>query len=69
MDNNEDRLVQLEIKLSYLEDFMNQVQQVAVEQAKEIEHLKTENKRMAEKIRDLFDNMDQDIPNRKPPHY
>lgn len=65
----EDRITQLEIKVSYLEDFLNQVQEVAVEQARDIEKLKAENKLMAEKIRDLIENAEGDIPNRKPPHY
>jgi len=65
----EERLTQLEIKLAYMEDFMNQIQEVAVQQTKDIEKLKAENKMMAEKIRDLIENAEGDIPNRKPPHY
>ena len=65
----EDRLTQLEIKLAYMEDFVNQIQEVAVQQTRDIEKLKAENKLMAEKIRDLIENMEGDIPNRKPPHY
>lgn len=65
----EDRITQLEIKLAYMEDFMNQIQEVAVQQTKDIEKLKAENKMMAEKIRDLIENSEGDIPNRKPPHY
>lgn len=65
----EDRITQLEIKLAYMEDFVNQIQEVAVQQTKDIERLKAENKMMAEKIRDLIENMEGDIPNRKPPHY
>lgn len=65
----EDRITQLEIKLAYMEDFVNQIQEVAVQQTRDIEKLRTENKMMAEKIRDLIENMEGDIPNRKPPHY
>lgn len=65
----EDRITQLEIKLAYMEDFMNQIQEVAVQQTRDIEKLKAENKMMAEKIRDLIENAEGDIPNRKPPHY
>lgn len=68
MDNDE-RLTQVEMKLAYLEDFMNQIQEVAVNQAKEIEMLHKENKIMADKIRDLVELTEGDIPNRKPPHY
>ena len=65
----DDRITQLEIKVSYLEDFLNQVQEVAVQQTRDIEKLKAENKLMAKKIRDLIENAEGDIPNRKPPHY
>lgn len=68
MDNDE-RLTQIEMKLAYLEDFMNQIQEVAVGQAKEIELLRKENKLMSDKIRDLVELTEGDIPNRKPPHY
>ena len=55
--------------MAYLEDFLNQIQEVAVEQTKEIERLKKENKAMAQRLKDVADNMAGDIPNRKPPHY
>jgi SlyX protein len=45
------------------------LQEVAVSQAKEIELLRKENKLIREKLLDMIDSMDTDIPNRKPPHY
>lgn len=65
----EERIVQLETKLDYLEDFLNQLQGVAVENSRTIEKLREENKLMAQKLRDLSDHMEGDIPNRRPPHY
>ncbi|MCQ2578799.1 MAG: SlyX family protein [Treponema sp.] len=65
----EERLTNLEIKLSYVEDFLNQLQEETVKQAKEIEKLKHDNKILTEKLKDVADNMQGDIPNRKPPHY
>lgn len=65
----EERIVQLETKLAYLEDFLNQIQGVAVENSKTIEMLREENRLMAQKIRDISDHMEGDIPNRRPPHY
>lgn len=65
----EERLTSLEIKLSYVEDFLNQLQEETVKQAKEIEKLKHDNKILTEKLKDVADNMQGDIPNRKPPHY
>jgi len=64
-----ERIDNLEIKLAYMEDFMNQIQEVAVQQTRDIEKLKAENKLMAERIKDLIENAEGDIPNRKPPHY
>ncbi len=63
----EERFINLETKFSYTEDFVAQLQDVVVEQAKTIERLELETKMLAEKIRDL-DNQEE-IPNRKPPHY
>lgn len=65
----EERITNLEIKLAYMEDFMNQIQEEAVKQAEEIEKLKHDNKILSDKLRDVYDNMEGDIPNRKPPHY
>ncbi len=65
----EERIIQLETKLSYLEDFLNQLQQVSVENSETIERLRQENKLMSQKIRDMSDQLEGEIPNRKPPHY
>lgn len=64
-----DRITGLEIKLAYLEDYVNQLQAVSVEHTETIERLITENKMMSRKIRDMSDQLEGDIPNRKPPHY
>ena len=65
----EERMIALETKLAYMEDFVNQLQEVSVEQGKTIELLRTENKMRSQKIRDLSDAIEGDVPNRKPPHY
>ena len=67
--DTEEKIIQLETKLAYLEDFLNQLQSVAVENSTTIEKLREENKLMAQKIRDLSDQMEGDIPHRRPPHY
>ena len=46
VDQTQERLTNIEMKLAYMEDFVNQIQEVAVEQAKEIELLRKENKLM-----------------------
>lgn len=63
------RLTKMEIKLAYLEDFLSQIQQVAVEQTKELDILKKENKLITQRLKELSDYYEGDIPNRKPPHY
>ena len=64
-----ERLTAIEMKLAYMEDFVNQIQGVAVEQTKTIDKLQKEIKLMSEKIREMSNAVEGDIPNRKPPHY
>ena len=65
----DDRLTAIEVKLAYMEDFVNQIQNVAVEQAKTIDKLQKEIKLMSDRIREMSNTMEGDIPNRKPPNY
>lgn len=70
MDANiEDRFITLETKLAYLEDFLSQIQNVTVEHTKELELLRKENKMLAQKVSDMAEQLEGDIPNRRPPHY
>ncbi|MBR0033224.1 MAG: SlyX family protein [Treponema sp.] len=66
-DSIEEKLVNLEVKFSYMEDFISKLQEVCVENQKEIEILRRENQILAGRIQDLSENME--IPNRRPPHY
>jgi len=68
MEKSDDRIVQLEIKLAYLEDFMNKIQTIVVDQEEAIDRLKGENAAIKEKIGEMEDNFEE-IPNRRPPHY
>ena len=65
----EERLTAIEMKLAYMEDFVSQIQNVAVEQTKTIDKLQKEIKMMSDRIREMSNQMEGDIPNRKPPHY
>ena len=65
----DERLTAIEMKLAYMEDFVNQIQSVAVDQAKTIDKLQKEIKMMSDKMREMSDAVEGDIPNRKPPHY
>ncbi|WP_433010870.1 SlyX family protein [Treponema pectinovorum] len=63
----EDRFMKLEIKLAYLNKFVDELQGEVVKQQKEIDLLRQENKILSGRISDLSENME--IPSRKPPHY
>ena len=63
------RLTAIEMKLTYMEDFIKQLQEVTVSHSEELTRLRDENRLMAAKIRDMSDQLEGDIPNRKPPHY
>ena len=49
----EDRLTAIEMKLAYMEDFVSQIQNVAVDQAKTIDKLQKEIKMMSDRIREM----------------
>lgn len=57
------------MKLAYMEDFVNQIQNVEVEQAKTIDKLQKEVKLISDRICEMSNAMEGEIPNRKPPHY
>lgn len=65
----EDLIISLQTKLAYMEDFVNQIQQVTVEHTNEIELLRKENKLMSQKLREMSDMLEGDVPYRRPPHY
>ena len=65
----DERLTAIEMKLAYMEDFVNQIQKVAVELAKTMDKLQKEMKLMSDRVREMSNAMEGDIPNRKPPHY
>jgi SlyX protein len=71
MENNEldSRLTQVEIKLAYLEDFLNKLQNIAVEQGNYIDALVKESKTLHNKVQEIVENQEGDIPNIRPPHY
>lgn len=68
MDEHDERIARVEVKLSYLEDFMNKLQAIAVEHTDSIDRLKAENRALRDKLGEVSDAI-QDIPNVRPPHY
>ena len=65
----QDEIIKLETKLAYMEDFLNQLQEVTVEHTNLIEKLEKENKILPQKASDMAEQLEGDIPNRNPPHY
>ena len=63
----EERFIAVETKIAYMDDFIQKLQEEAVEAAKQITILREENKILSGRIRDLSENLE--IPHRKPPHY
>ncbi|WP_304242453.1 SlyX family protein [Gracilinema caldarium] len=64
----DERLERIEIKLAYLEDFLERLQSAVLEQNKQAEKLSQEHRALKEKILFLTKELEE-IPNRKPPHY
>ncbi|WP_237255882.1 SlyX family protein [Gracilinema caldarium] len=64
----DERLDRLEIKLAYIEDFVERLQAVVVEQNRLAEKLQQEHRVLKDKILLLTKELEE-IPNRKPPHY
>ena len=58
----DERLTEIEMKLAYMEDFVNQLQNVAVEQAKTIDKLQKEMKLMSDRVREMSNAMEGEIP-------
>ncbi|MCD1655820.1 SlyX family protein [Treponema zuelzerae] len=68
MTESDDRLVTIEMKLAYLEDFLGRLQETVLQQNDDLDKIKNENKALRTKLTDLSDTM-QDMPHVRPPHY
>lgn len=65
---NED-IERLEIKISYLESAIAELNEVVVSQSKEIRHLTLWVEKLERKVEDLIEESGEARPNRRPPHY
>jgi uncharacterized coiled-coil protein SlyX len=65
----ENDLVEWEIRFSYLEDNLLQVNKTMVEQQQRIELLEEKNRQLIARVKELMDQNDQDLQNNPPPHY
>ena len=66
--NQEDRFVDIEIKLAHQEDLVESLNDVVYQQSKRIDHLEALVNKMAEHIRNSQQS-GQNPANDRPPHY
>lgn len=66
---NEDDIERLEIKISYLESQNAELNDVIIEQGKDITYLKIKLEHLERKVQELIEESGEARPNRKPPHY
>lgn len=64
-----DENLELEIKISYLEDYMNQLNDIIIDQGKKIDRLIIVNRQLHNKVVLLEDNVKEPSENTPPPHY
>ena len=68
MDIHTERLVSVETKLAFLEDYVDRLQAILVEHTGTIDRIIAENKALRSKISDVEESI-QDMPDQRPPHY
>ncbi len=66
---NYDDTERLEIKISYLESQNAELNDVIIEQAKDITYLKIKLEHLERKVQELIEESGEARPNRRPPHY
>lgn len=64
-----ERIEKVEIKLSYLEETVDQLNGIVAAQQKEMEKLAGTIESLQKKIAELVEETGGDIPDRRPPHY
>jgi SlyX protein len=66
---NEDRIVDIELKLTALEDLVDTLNKTVYEQRKKNDELEQLCTALAHRVRDLTDASQQSPINERPPHY
>lgn len=59
----------LEIKVSYLEDYMNELNKIVIEQEKKIDRLIDVNRTLIDKVYSLEESIKDSSEETPPPHY
>jgi SlyX protein len=65
----EERLINIEIKIAYQEDTIQELNNVVCEQQKQIDKLEATCEFLVNRVKVLSESTGDNIPNEKPPHY
>ena len=65
----EQRLIELEIKLSYQESIITDLNESVIAQQREIDRLKTGMEMLKKRLQELQDVSGENLPHTRPPHY
>lgn len=69
MTDTDTRLTDLESRLAFMDDTLDQLNAIVTEQADEISALQRENRALRERLLELAEWAQPDIENTRPPHY
>lgn len=66
---NEQKNMDMEVRILYLEDALNSISKVMMEQQNALEKLESRNTFLMEKIKELSDQLEEAPVSERPPHY
>jgi len=67
---NDDRIIELETKVSYQEDILQDLNKLVVSQQQQLDHLATICKTLSDQLKEAMQRIpDEDNTDEKPPHY
>ncbi len=70
MNNHENRIIELETKISYQEDLIQELNHLVIAQQKQIDELAVFGESLKEQFRELLSSLPADSPGHEvPPHY
>ena len=61
--------IELEIKITFLEDTLTELNQVVYKQQRTIDELDRTIRKLSDRIEELENSSGEDLPHVKPPHY
>ncbi len=64
-----ERMEKIEVKLSYLEETVEQLNEIVAAQQKEMAELRAHGDALQKKVAELMRDEGEEIANRRPPHY